>query len=234
MMRRGILNTVAGAALVAGVLMLGGCWPFYSEEKARVRLHVEVMTPQGLRQGSGVLELINEKLPTLGIPNVHQGAVGMRGQAVIVDLPDGVLFVLLRLPDDADTTGLTNAIEKALVPRDPQDLSAETGIKQVQTISNAAPGALRADLPRETPGYYGPVKNWPMLVRFRDIDDPKSVEQVDPEQPEVMLGAGVTIKRVWIENTDAPVTTGIDKRLPQWFKPTFPRLEWKNLAISVV
>jgi hypothetical protein len=47
-----------------------------------------------------------------------------------------------------------------------------------------------------------------MMVRFRDINDPSSVEQVD--------AASIGIKRIHLENTRDPVTTGIGKRFG-WF-----------------
>jgi hypothetical protein len=78
-------------------------------------------------------------------------------QAVIVDLPDGALFALLRLPGDADATGLTSD-QKALVPRNPQDLSAETGIKQVRTISNAPPNIARAICRAKRPATTAPSR----------------------------------------------------------------------------
>ena len=44
-----------------------------------------------------------------------------------------------------------------------------------------------------------------MFVRFKDIRDPKSVEAVDP--------AAIGVKRIWVEVTSDPVTTGIENRL---------------------
>jgi len=201
-MRRGVL----AGGMVAGAAMLGGCWPLVRHASCRIRLHVEVMTPQGLKAGSGVLELVNDQTPTFGVANISQGGVALLGQAVIVDLPDGPVFVLLRLPNDADSTGLANLIEDGLVPHAPLDTSAETGIAQNHKIGSAAPGTLRADLPPETAGgYNGSFKSWPMMVRFKDLTDPKSVESVDPQ--------AFGVRRVWVENTDAPVTKGIEKRL---------------------
>jgi hypothetical protein len=54
----------------------------------------------------------------------------------------------------------------------------------------------KADLPRA---------DWPMILRFRDINDPKSVEQVDPE--------AIGVKRIMLETTGDEVTVGIEKRL---------------------
>ena len=45
-----------------------------------------------------------------------------------------------------------------------------------------------------------------MMVRFGNINDPKSVERVEPNQ--------IGVRRIWLETTSEPVTTGIKLRLP--------------------
>ena len=70
-----------------------------------------------------------------------------------------------------------------------------------------------------------------MLVRFRDLNDPKTVEQVDPLDltktfgPSVRLvGATLEIASAgiwplnWIGITGAPLTTGIEQKL-KWLRP---------------
>ncbi len=52
-----------------------------------------------------------------------------------------------------------------------------------------------------------------MLVRFRNIADPASVEKVYPENLAKSFGPGVRLKRATIEISTDPVTTGIEKRL---------------------
>lgn len=44
-----------------------------------------------------------------------------------------------------------------------------------------------------------------MMVRFRDLNDPKSVERVDPD--------AICVRRITAETTSDDVTTGIEKRL---------------------
>ena len=58
----------------------------------------------------------------------------------------------------------------------------------------------------------------PLLVRFRDINDPKTVERVDPNDLAASFGPGVYLKRATVEITRDPVTTGIVKRL-SWLAP---------------
>jgi hypothetical protein len=69
----------------------------------------------------------------------------------------------------------------------------------------------------------------PLLVRFRDISDPKTVEKVDPANLAASFGAGVKLTRATIETVPSgywpfnlfgiggsPVTRGIEARLPWW------------------
>ena len=55
--------------------------------------------------------------------------------------------------------------------------------------------------------------DYPMLVTFTDIDDPKSVQRVDPANLAASFGPGIRLKRITVEVTDDDVTTGIEKRL---------------------
>ena len=52
-----------------------------------------------------------------------------------------------------------------------------------------------------------------MLVRFRDVGDPKSVEVVDAGDLAKSFGPGVKLRRIMLAVTDDPATTGIEKRL---------------------
>lgn len=205
MARRELLLGAAGAGV--GALALGGCSLLpYRKSTFHFRMHVDVMTSQGLRSGSGVLGLINEKTPTFGIATSH-GGISLTGEAVVVDLPDGPLFVLLRRPGAADSGSLANMILDAMAPRDPQDFSADTGVDQNRDVAWAREGSIRVGLPAELPGPWGKMEpSWPMMVRFRDLNDPKSVETVDPQT--------IGVKRVWVENTGAALTSGIEKRMP--------------------
>jgi hypothetical protein len=66
-----------------------------------------------------------------------------------------------------------------------------------------------------------PLGALPLLVRFRDLNDPTTVERVDPFDLAGSFGAGVKIKRATIEITNAPVTTGIEQKLP-WLALPYP------------
>ena len=52
-----------------------------------------------------------------------------------------------------------------------------------------------------------------MLVTFGDLDDPTSVAEVDPDDLAASFGEGYALKRITVQITDDPVTTGIEQRL---------------------
>lgn len=194
MARRGVLGLFAGVA----VLSLAGCGS--NSSSYRYRMTVEVETPQGIKSGSSVMEVRLARGMAIG----DQSGVtsGVFGEAVVVDLPDGPLFVLLQVPDAGPP--LQDIVPYALLGRrsDGPDGVMADGSK----LGSAWFSEYRAELPRTRDN--GPQvssNNWPMMVRFRDINDPKSVERVDSE------AAGV--KRIVVETTSDDVTVGIEKQL---------------------
>jgi hypothetical protein len=61
-----------------------------------------------------------------------------------------------------------------------------------------------------------PSSYYPTLVRFRDIDDAASVEEVDPSDLASSLGPGTHLVRMLVKITDEPVTSGIGKHFKWW------------------
>lgn len=221
----GALAALAGAA--AGGIGLGGC--ALSSASCRVRMTVEVETAQGLRSGSSVYE-INEYREFFRTAETHAVSAGMTGEAVAVDLPDGTLFTLLDKTEDGKL--LLQAIADALAPIAKKSPEPADYLAQIRRLGAAAPGQYKAELPRivMVDDLRGPrpKKRWPRMVRFRDINDPRTVEMVEPE--------AVGVKRILLEATQDPVTTGIEKRLgwmgwssEKWIE--FARDGWEPMRI---
>jgi hypothetical protein len=59
-----------------------------------------------------------------------------------------------------------------------------------------------------------PMDELPIFVRFKDTQDPQSVEEVDPMNLEATYGAGVKLDALTMQITNAPPTDGIRKVLP--------------------
>jgi hypothetical protein len=74
----------------------------------------------------------------------------------------------------------------------------------------------------------------PDLVTFADINDPKSVIEVDPNDLQATLGRGITRNEITLESTDEPVTKGIELKLtwlPAYFEKNL-RLDGSKYGIN--
>ena len=179
---------------------MSGIWqePYYA------KLKVEVDTPEGVKSSHSVIEVKWDKAGR---------GFNVRGEAVAVDLPQGeTLFVLLRSPTSVDWAAYLHQIVK--LENSPED----------QALYYRQIAANRAIWPiprtKEVFGNKEVRDNYPYFVRFRGIRDPKSVEQVDPDDLEKTFGPGYKLKRFTLQMTDGPVTVGIERRLPSYGKET--------------
>ena len=179
--------------LVVAVVGIPPAWAvLYSwPTSTHYRLTLDIAVDGVVHSGSGVIEgKWYPALPFLrGLAGGRTGNSEVHGEAVVVDLGDrGLLFVLL--------TG-------------PQMKAAGSG--EMYYDGNPELVLWRADPRKEWVDL--PISGLPRLVRFRDIRDPLSVEQVDPMNLAATLGRGVTFERATLAITDAPVTSGITKKL---------------------
>lgn len=207
---RGVMTLMAGL-----VVMLSGCGTALPDY--RYRLTVEVETPEGLKTGSSVVEVSTSTTSSISIPS--PGAVRHRlsGEAVTIDLGQrGTLFALLR--SDVDVDWATNLLFR---------LAPEVGAVRDENGRYDSDASFRARyeamlqnrrlivLPK-TFHHIRVLRDMParpMLVRFRDVTDPTTVERVDPDDLAASFGEGVKLRRVTVQLTDDPVTTGIEERL---------------------
>ena len=61
-----------------------------------------------------------------------------------------------------------------------------------------------------------------MIVRFRNIGDPATIQRVDPNDFAATVGTGVTLERATLAITADPVTRSINTTL-LWLKHDDPR-----------
>ena len=192
MARRGVIGLLGatGMALLAGCGLLGS-------NSYRFRMVVEVETQDGLKSGSSVYEVRAGN--TLGfLPEEAKRDWAVKGEAVAVDLPDGkTLFALLKT--NAKHGDMASLSMQALDPAFKNDI-----VESAMRIEDRTGVNGSADVPAEI---------YPMLVTFTDIADPSSVKLVDPADLAASYGPGVKLKRITVEITDDPVTSGIEKRL---------------------
>jgi len=211
-----------GAALGAATLLLAACDTSVTGrlfEPIRYKLTAVVETPQGLRSGHSVLEYRGSMAGSMFGAMAGSG-FSVRGEAVAVDVAPGqVMFVLLQTRSDFDfPANVLNAIQ---IPKDesppPKDRAGE--MERTQRIYDQ----IRANhavypiwRPRDQRAGNGPWRG-PYFIRFRNINDPKTAEEVNPDDLAKSFGPGVKLRSLTIQVTDEPVTTGIEKRLP-WLK----------------
>jgi len=186
MARRGALGLLTGSIAA----LLSGCGLF-GPKSYRFRMTVEVETPQGIKTESSVYEVSGRRNVALTSEET-KGSVSLRGEALVVDLPGGPVFVTLKMPVAGRT--LAGPATYALAP-DTKRGGFEATMAGVSKLSGMFTNA-RAELPRS---------DWPLMVRFRDLGDPASAEEVNPET--------IGVKRIVLETTGDQVTTGIEKRL---------------------
>lgn len=190
MTRRGAIRLLAGLATVG---LLAGCDLFTQRATFRVRMTVEVQTAQGLKSGSSVMEMSAQTRVAAGTQSTARYSAGLsHGEAVVVDLPDGPLFVLLTIPDAKDSFGgpIFDALNGDGKPLTNDDMMAF--VSRMGSIGARYRGYVRREL-------------WPLMVQFADIANPTSVERVDP--------VATKVTRIMVETTNDPVTVGIEKRL---------------------
>lgn len=195
------MKAILGRLLIgiASIVATTGCDVVPS--RYRARMTVEVETPQGLRTGSSVLEILAGKTMSL-TPESAKAQVELHGEAVAVDLPGGeTLFALLRTA--INDQSLQRAITAALDPN--FEGGAEGFLESVPKLGRPENVGRSAVLP---------ASSYPVLVRFRNIADPKSVEAVDPNNLPGRSEAGVALRRITVTVTNGAVTSEIEKRLP--------------------
>jgi len=204
---------------IIAAAMLGAIWlawnVAYPSGTWRYKITVEVETPEGIKTGLAVREVTFQRMPH-PLPHMKSASSRLKGEAVVVDLGKrGVLFALIN--------GYKIGVDHAeLLPfyifSFPKN--GPTSREGLGYYSNLKAGPKELE-----PQYY------PVLVRFRDMNDPKTVESllemekcpghhgageplcVQKDRFEEAFGEGVKVKAVTIEMTDEPITTGIVKWL---------------------
>ncbi|CAL80518.1 conserved hypothetical protein; putative signal peptide [Bradyrhizobium sp. ORS 278] len=187
------------AAAIA--LSTASCWGY---ESYRYKLTLAVNTPEGIKRASSVVEVMYADvwLPERG--TMHK----LRGEALYVDLGAGrrPLIALLTCdlhPLDKSQRRWTrdagpgdNLLSELYGPALPNLLDDAKRLSRVHGARRITPSDL------------------PDLVTFADINDPKSVIEVDPTDLTTVLGPDISWNELTLAMTDEPITTGIESKLP--------------------
>jgi hypothetical protein len=196
------------AALIAAIALYVTAYPSVT---FRYRLTVEAEVDGQAKLGSGVIEVTYQKHMSIGAMG-RDVSPSFRGEAVILDLGTrGMLFALL-MAGSASRSGPESIVLSTFgMPGGAFPGWDAESLKKLRSLSGK----------RELP-----LEDLPMIVRFRDVNDPKSVERIDPLVGK-SLGPNARLTRatleivpagIWPLNTlgitGEPITTGIEKWLP--------------------
>jgi hypothetical protein len=185
------------------VILIGSPFLFYVLIHPTHNWHqktiVEIETPDGLKTGSSVVSVRWKEGSRIGgyFPGTEKANSSFSGEATVVEvLPGKYLFALLK--------GETHLGDPEVVA---------LGMFGVDgTIRHAVPilknSRQKEDIPRD---------HYPLLVTFKDLNDPASVQQVEPDQLATIFGLDIKLKRITLEITDEPVTRGKVEKVLGWF-----------------
>lgn len=196
-----LLLLALGAVFLGLIIFVAGylaMYPFlYPTYSHRYRLTLEVETPEGLKTASGVIETSVVKQPR--ILTTRSTHTDLKGDAVFLDLGNGknVTALLALGPSGQNVDGPVTLAVKAFDCTACQDRLVEW--------RNLSHRSGTRDLSRDL---------MPTLVTFSDVKDPTTAHVVAPGEFEAVFGPGYRFKRVWVEMTTDPVTTGLRAIIP--------------------
>jgi hypothetical protein len=240
--------------LVLPVALIVGFYQFnYPTCMFRYKLTAEVMTPDGLKTGSSVIEVRYSSGHPLPNPGRWR-ADSLSGEAVYVDLGGGKnLFVLLgadrwertasRIPsNDEGFDGITgSSIRRNGDDLDEQNL-AEGSLNAlwlpVQVFKLGRMPGYERDMQRRANALRGqapvevPLVNLPMLGTFRDLAKPETFNAVLPTEIKKLLGDGYVLQSVKMEIAGETNMKAIRTILPWLSKYPEPSIASCNSGTS--
>ena len=207
-MKRGLLIVLALVA-TSFVLIAYSVGAFQPRSEHRFRITIEVMTPDGVKQGSSVWSVTCTEIPR-GAAVQWGGCKNVYAQAIFVDL--GSSRNVVGLVEQRRLGTINNNIAHVAygdegVPRD-----APSWYRYAQSWRGARP--LRGD-------------NMLTLATIRDLNDPASVKIIDPLEFNAVFGPGYALQAATLEIVPSghwplsalglsgtPITTGIENKIP--------------------
>ena len=209
MTRGGIFFTGLGLLVLAGIVF----WKVeYPTIHIRYRLTVEVQVGDQIKTGSSVIDVAfpigsdSLRLPDAGLeePRVAQGF------AVTINLDDsGLLFLTFEENSMPRHKILCPFQDIGCMPFAAYDISAANG-----SGYGGREAALRV-LQSQSGPVDVPFSSLTEFVRFRDINDRRSVEPVSPFGFATAFSSDIALKRVVLELTNDPVAP-TPNEWPRW------------------
>jgi hypothetical protein len=193
----------------------------------RYKLTAEVMTPEGLKEGSSVIEVSYSHNADWG--GGKSADSKLTGEAVYVDLGNNKnLFVLFTTRDSGrahknvneNFAGSAGPMNPFAIPLRVYGLSWKFGHERDLCA------AFRTVDPKRNSNV--PFENIPTVVTFKNLRDPDSVMVVQPDKLSEAFGAGYAMQKlaIWPTPTE-PITEKIEKVLP-WLPQMKERLSLRS------
>ncbi|WP_146227718.1 hypothetical protein [Rhizobium sp. UGM030330-04] len=183
--------------MLFSLLLLGGCDDSWSWHQ---KLTVTVETPSGPKSASSVMKAsLEDRDGPFALPEARGAFFELQGEAVVLEvLPGKYLFALLK--DMPRPYGLFFPGEA------PVDIAPK-----FERMSKPATATLtRSD--------------YPLLVAFTDINDPKTVKKVDPDDLEDFFGQGTSLSSITLSITRERVTKGKVENVLPWLNEYYDKM----------
>jgi hypothetical protein len=187
------------------------------------KLTVAVETPDGVKTGSAVTRV--SALWGRQLLSGNGVAFGVMGEATVVELPNGqYLFALL---------AIAGCKSDGVIILPTEYVANEAFSEQLSGGKQLVADDTRSELFEKLQVFRGsrtlPRDQYPLLVTFTDINDPKSVKLVDPANLAATFGQGYQLKSIALEITDEDVTEGRIEKILGWLSQENPIfIDWKQ------
>jgi hypothetical protein len=169
------------AALIAAIALYDIAYPSVT---FRYRLTLEAEVDGEPKQGSGVIEVTYQRRTSIGAMGRDVG-VSFRGEAVVLDLGSrGTLFALLKAGSDSRSGPESIVLKTFGLPGGAFPGWDDANLKRLRGLSGKRELSL---------------ENLPLLVRFRDVNDPLTVEAANPVNIAERFGPGAKLTRATLE-----------------------------------
>jgi hypothetical protein len=192
LMRQIFWRLVLACICFGGLLAVSGCGETHSWRQKTI---LEIETPNGVVSGGSVVEVTVRWFGSIESMLTGGGAVsaGAIGEASFVEAAPGKYLFALSVSEPMERT-----------------LEA---FRSPPTETNRQ---LTARLATTSESRVLPASLYPQLVTFTDINNPKTVQLVDPANLAATFGPGFSLKEIRIEITDEKVTIGEVARVLGW------------------
>jgi hypothetical protein len=194
--------------LIGTCLMVFGVYAFLQYWHPTVvinyRLTIDAVTPDGAKSGSGIIQVSYASQFNLN-GGGRSGVIKVTGEAVPVDLGQGkMLFVTLTCQASGrgcNSVGLDTAHDAEWLPVRVFGFDWNWGDERALARQVAA---AKSAGPREVP-----LQALPTIVTFKDVNDPKSVVLIQPDNLAASFGEDYSLSKAALELTDDSTTQKI-------------------------